>query len=144
MNNYQSSPPVNNHWLFITSRFLLPIIAPAMIIMLTGCPSPGGSTNAPAPSAYRYTTTLSGRVFDTPPDGTTVSRNGATVIIEAEGHEVGRTVSSTIDGVSGSYRITFDHPGTFRVTTSFAGRSHTFLLTSITKATIDYINIISK
>ena len=101
------------------------------------------STTAPAltqdiPLNYGHTTTLSGRVFDTPPGSTVVIRNGAEVIVEVESREADRTVSSTIDGSPGSYRITFDHPGTFRVNTSFAGRSNTLLFSGITDAATTY------
>ena len=69
---------------------------------------------------YGYRTTLSGGVIDTA--GPAGPRNEVPVIIEVEGREVDRTVSSTIGGDAGSYRITFDHPGTFRATASFGGR----------------------
>ena len=76
---------------------------------------------------YGYTITLSGQVRDTPPaTGTITNRNGATVIITVEGREAARTTSRTIGGNAGSYRVTFDHPGTFRVTASFEGRSDSF------------------
>ena len=77
---------------------------------------------------YGYTTTLSGQVFDTPPGVSVTERNGATVIIttESRGLEVARTTSSTIGGNAGSYRVTFDHPGSFRITASFDGRSNSF------------------
>ena len=84
---------------------------------------------------YGYITTLSGRVFDNPPGAsTTIPRNGATVIITTEnrGLEVARTTSSTLEGNMGSYRVTFDHPGSFRVTTSFGGRSNSFEAVRIT------------
>ena len=74
---------------------------------------------------YGYRTTLSGEVIDTDPAG---PRNEVPVIIEVEGREVDRTVSSTIGGNAGSYRITFDHPGTFRATASFGGREGVYSL----------------
>ena len=75
---------------------------------------------------YGYTTTLSGEVIDSGiPSG---PRNEVPVIIEVESREVDRTVSSTIGGNAGSYRITFDHPGTFRATASFGGRSGEYSL----------------
>ena len=70
---------------------------------------------------YSYRTTLSGEVIDS--GGTSAGlRDEVPVIIEVERREVDRTVSSTIGGNAGSYRITFDHPGTFRATASFGGR----------------------
>ena len=75
---------------------------------------------------YGYRTTLSGEVIDTgAPAG---PRNEVPVIIEVESREVDRTVSRTIGGNAGSYRITFDHPGTFRATASFEGRSGEYSL----------------
>ena len=89
---------------------------------------------------YGYTITLSGRVFDTPPGESLTYRNGATVIItvESPGLEVARTTSSTIGGNAGSYRVTFDHPGRFRITASFDGRSHSFEPARITTPTTTY------
>ena len=89
------------------------------------------STTAPAhtrdiPLSYGYTTTLSGRVLDNPPGASIDYRNGATVVITVEDHEAARTVSRTIEGNAGNYSVTFDHPGTFRVTASFEGRSESF------------------
>ena len=104
----------------------------------TGAPQTVSTTESAhtqdIPLRYGYTTTLSGRVFDRPPGSSVVARNDAAVIVEVEGREAGRTVSSTIDGSPGSYRITFDHPGTFRVTTSFESRSNTLLFPQITAA----------
>ena len=89
---------------------------------------------------YGYTTTLSGQVFDNPPGGTTTSRDGATVIItvESRGLEVARTTSSTIGGNAGSYRVTFDHPGRFRITASFGDRNNSFEPARITTPTTTY------
>ena len=104
----------------------------------TGAPQTVSTTESAhtqdIPLRYGYTTTLSGRVFDRPPGSSVVARNDAAVIVEVEGREAGRTVSSTIDSSPGSYRITFDHPGTFRVTTSFESRSNTLLFSRITAA----------
>ena len=76
---------------------------------------------------YGYNTTLSGQVRDTPPTtGMITNRNGATVIITVEGREAARTTSRTIGGNDGSYRIAFDHPGTFRITASFESRRDSF------------------
>ena len=69
---------------------------------------------------YGYTTTLSGQIMDTDPAG---PRNDVPIIIEVEGREAARTVSRTIGGTVGSYRITFDHPGSFRASASFEGRT---------------------
>ena len=91
---------------------------------------------------YGYRTTLSGEVFDTVPGGPRnevpviikveviemTSRGGVPTITKVEGREAARTVSSTIGGNAGSYRITFDHPGTFRATASFGGRSGEYSL----------------
>ena len=71
---------------------------------------------------YGYTTTLSGRVVVFDAGGSGSTRNDVPVIIEVEGREVDRTTSRTIGGVVGSYRITFDHPGTFRAKASFGDR----------------------
>ena len=72
---------------------------------------------------YGYTITLSGIVVAL--SGSSGSaRNGATVTAAVEGREVGSTTSSgtNTDGTpAGNYRITFDHPGTFRATASFTG-----------------------
>ena len=89
---------------------------------------------------YGYTTTLSGQVFDRPPGASIAFRNGATVIItvESRGLEVARTTSSTIGGNAGSYRVTFDHPGSFRITASFGGRSNSFEPARITTPTTTY------
>ena len=73
--------------------------------------------------SYGYTTTLSGQVSDNPSGSTYINRNGLPVIIEVEDREVARTTSRTIGGIAGSYRITFDHPGTFRASASFEGRT---------------------
>ena len=89
--------------------------------------------------SYGYTTTMSGLVTDCLSVTSCSNRNGATVIIIVEsttvedppgsgvevvvgGVEVARTTSRTIGGNEGSYRITFDHPGTFRATASFQSR----------------------
>ena len=72
---------------------------------------------------YGYTITLSGIVVAL--SGSSGSaRNNATVTAAVEGREVASTTSSgtRADGTpTGNYRITFDHPGTFRVTASFTG-----------------------
>ena len=73
--------------------------------------------------SYGYTTTMSGLVTDCLSTTSCSNRNGATVIIEVEGRKAADTVSRTIGGNAGSYRITFDHPGTFRSTASYAGRT---------------------
>ena len=74
---------------------------------------------------YGYTITLSGIVAALNAGGTTGSaRNNATVTVAVEGREVGSTTSSGTNAAGtplGNYRITFDHPGTFRVTASFTG-----------------------
>ena len=72
---------------------------------------------------YGYTITLSGIVVALSGSGGS-ARNGATVTAAVERREVGSTTSSgTAAGGSpaGNYRITFDHPGTFRATASFTG-----------------------
>ena len=87
---------------------------------------------------YGYTTTISGRVADRPPSGLTY-RDGAIVTASVEGREVARTVSRTIEGNVGSYNsITFDHPGTFRITASFRGQSDIVEPPRITDATKPY------
>ena len=95
--------------------------------------------------SYGHTITLSGRVFDNPPGASITYRNGATVIITAEnrGLEVARTISSTIGGNAGSYRVTFDHPGRFRITASFDGRSHSFEPARVTTPTTTYSPVIN-
>ena len=74
---------------------------------------------------YGHTITLSGIVVALNPGGSGGSaRNNATVTAAVEGREVGSTTSSgtQADGSpAGNYRITFDHPGTFRATASFTG-----------------------
>ena len=77
---------------------------------------------------YGYTTTMSGLVTDCLSVSSCSNRNGATVIVEVEGREAARTTSRTIGGNAGSYRITFDHPGTFRATASFGGREGVYSL----------------
>ena len=72
---------------------------------------------------YGYTTTIDGQVIDNLPSGTSAFRNGAPVIVYAEGRKVADTVSRTIGGTFGRYSIMFDHPGTFRVAASFEGRT---------------------
>ena len=72
---------------------------------------------------YGYTTTLSGNTAVTLPGGTLFARNGVSVIVYVEGREVGRTVSPTISADSGTYLITFDHPGTFRAAASFEAQT---------------------
>ena len=84
------------------------------------------------------TTTLSGRVFDNPPGASIDYRNGATVVIAVEGREAARTVSRTIGGNVGSCSITFDHPGAFRVTASFEGRSHSLEFAGVRDRTRSY------
>ena len=72
--------------------------------------------------AYGYTTTVSGQVYVAPPSALT---NGATVTARVEGRIVRSTTSSGTDAMgnpAGDYSITFDHPGTFRVTASLVGR----------------------
>ena len=74
------------------------------------------------PLAYGYTTTVSGQVYVAPPSALT---NGATVTARVEGRVVRSTTSSGTDvagNPEGNYSITFDHPGTFRVTASLMGR----------------------
>ena len=71
---------------------------------------------------YGYTTTLSGQVFDTALPG---PRDGIPIIIEVEGREADRTVSRT---------ITFDHPGSFRASASFEGRTGNYSLARHTGA----------
>ena len=88
--------------------------------------------------SYGYTTTMSGLVTVCLSVTNCSNTNGATVIIrgearitevegrtviEDEGREAARTTSRTIGGNAGSYRITFDHPGTFRATASFGSRT---------------------
>ena len=92
---------------------------------------------------YGYRTTLSGEVIDsgTPAgprnevpviieveDIEMTSRGGVPIITQVKGREAARTVSSTIGGNAGSYRITFDHPGAFRATASFGGREGEYSL----------------
>ena len=72
---------------------------------------------------YGYRTTLSGNTAVTLPGGTLFARNGVLVIVYVEGREVGRTVSPTISADSGTYLITFDHPGTFRAEASFEAKT---------------------
>ena len=87
---------------------------------------------------YGYTITISGRVADRPPSGLTF-RDDAIVTVSVERREVARTVSRTIGGIKGSYNsITFDHPGTFRITASFSGRSDIVEPPRITDATKPY------
>ena len=87
---------------------------------------------------YGYTTTIEGRVADRAPSGLTY-RDGAIVTVSVERREVARTVSRTIGGNVGSYNsITFDHPGTFRITASFSGRSDIIEPRRITDATKTY------
>ena len=72
--------------------------------------------------AYGYTTTVSGQVYVAPPSALT---NGATVTARVEDRVVASVTSSGTDtsgNPAGNYSITFDHPGTFRVTASLAGR----------------------
>ena len=89
---------------------------------------------------YGYRTTLSGEVIDTgAPAG---PRNEVPVIIEVESREVDRTVSRAIGGNAGSYRITFDHPGTFRATASFGGREGEYSLGRNTGAPVTTGSII--
>ena len=85
--------------------------------------------------SYGHTTTLSGQVSDNPSGTTYINRNRLSVIIEVEGREVDRTTSRTIGGIEGSYRITFDHPGTFRATASFEGRRGAYSRARYTGAT---------
>ena len=73
--------------------------------------------------SYGYTTTMSGLVTDCLSVSNCSNRNGATVIVELEGRKAADTVSRIIGGNAGSYRITFDHPGTFRATASFESRT---------------------
>ena len=73
--------------------------------------------------SYGHTTTLSGQVSDNPSGTTYINRNELPVIVYVENREVARTTSRTIGGIVGSYRITFDHPGTFRATASFESRT---------------------
>ena len=73
--------------------------------------------------SYGYTTTMSGLVSVCLSVSSCSNRNGATVIIEVESREAARTTSRTIGGNAGSYRITFDHPGTFRATASIGSRT---------------------
>ena len=102
------------------------------------------------PLRYGYTITLSGAVFYIPPGETVTFKNDATIIITVEydvrevdgtlqvvndGVEVARTTSSTIGGNEGRYRVTFDHPGTFRVMSSFDGRSDSFTPPRVTSPT---------
>ena len=88
--------------------------------------------------SYGYTTTLDGRVFDNPPGASIDYRNGATVVIAVEGREAARTVSRTIGGNVGSYSITFDHPGAFRITGSFESRSHSVGFAGVRDRTRSY------
>ena len=73
------------------------------------------------PLRYGYTTTVNGTIADQVAVGSFQARNDAMVIIKVEGREAARIRSSTIDGTPGSYRVTFNHPGTFRVEASFDG-----------------------
>ena len=101
---------------------------------------------------YGYTTTLSGFVIDNPPGSSLIPRNDVEVIIEVEnlevttnsdgvrilteveGREAARTVSRTIGGTEGRYRITFDHPGSFKASASFQGRTGSYSLNRYTGA----------
>ena len=76
---------------------------------------------------YGYTTTLSGYIADRATSGPTAG-NDVPIIIEVEYREVDRTVSSGTGTNVGSYRITFDHPGTFRAKASFGGREGDYSL----------------
>ena len=140
--------------------FTLNVDYPAARDYKAGAPQ-SVSTNAAAHTQnivlnYGYRTTLSGQVIDTDPAG---PRNEVPVIIDVEsttvedppgsgvevvvgGVEVARTVSSTIGGNAGSYRITFDHPGTFRATASFGGRSGEYSLGRNTGAPVTTGSII--
>ena len=123
--------------------FTLNVDYPAARDYKAGAPQ-SVSTNAAAHTQnialeYGYRTTLSGQVIDTDPAG---PRNEVPVIIDVEGREVGRTISSTIGGNAGSYRITFDHPGTFRATASFGGRSGEYSLGRNTGAPVTTGSII--
>ena len=93
--------------------------------------------------SYGHTITLSGIVVALNPGGSGGSaRNNATVTAAVEGREVGSTTSSGTNAAGtplGNYRITFDHPGTFRATASFTGLSdQVFNPARLTDAT--YIN----
>ena len=106
-----------------------------MAALLAACPPSGGGGNPGGDLAKTYTTTLSGQVSDNPSGTTYINRNGLPVIIEVEGHEVDRTTSRTIGVIAGSYRITFDHPGTFRATASFESRTGVYSRARYTGAT---------
>ena len=73
---------------------------------------------------YGYTITIRGRIADDQRStgGTIIAGSGATVTAAAEG----RVVTSVTANATGSYRITFDHPGTFQLRASLPGRSDVF------------------
>ena len=80
---------------------------------------------------YGYTTTLSGQVIVLNTSGDGSSRNGVTVTVAVEGRVVNSTTSSGTNtaGIQlGNYRITFDHPGSFRASASFEGRTGNYSL----------------
>ena len=86
---------------------------------------------------------MSGQISDnqTTVGGPFQLRNGATVIIKVEGRETARTVSSTIGGTHAFFRVTFDHPGLFRVEASFEGRRGSFSPARVTAPTRNDANI---
>ena len=91
------------------------------------------STTEPAhtqdiPLRYGYTTNLRGVISDNQlaSGGTIPPRNGARVTAVVEGREAVSVTSGGTDTSGnplGNYRITFSHPGTFKITASFDGRS---------------------
>ena len=85
---------------------------------------------------YGYTTTLSGQVIIFDAGGSVSSTDDVPVIIKVEGRETARTDSRTIGGSPGSYRIKFDHPGTFRASASFEGRTGTYAHARYTDAAL--------
>ena len=92
--------------------------------------------------SYGYTTTLDGRVTDTLPSGVIIARNGATVTVSVEDREVDRTLSRTIEGRTGDYIITFDHPGAYRASASFNGRNDVHSRSNYRRMRVDRNNFI--
>ena len=76
------------------------------------------------PLSYGYTITLSGRVVGFNSSGDGSPRNGAMVTAAVEDRVVNSTTSSGTNAAGnplGNYRITFNHPGTFRAEANFPG-----------------------
>ena len=80
--------------------------------------SPTHSLNIPL--NYGYTVTLSGEVGSIKA-GDIGLKDGATIIIEVEGVEIGRTTSGSSGMSKGNYSITFAHPGAYKARVNLAG-----------------------